>query len=156
ELHVHCYRIVGSRHEAEDLVQETLLRAWRKLDTFEGRASFRAWLYKIATNACLDALGRHARRRLPPLVGPASDPHAAVPAPAAQYAWLEPMPDDWIVEAAAGPESRYSMLESVSLAFAAALQALPARQRAVFILRDVLDWPAKDIGEMLGLTLSAV
>jgi RNA polymerase sigma-70 factor (ECF subfamily) len=157
ELQVHCYRILGSRHEAEDLVQETLLRAWRRLDTYAGRASFRAWLYKIATNACLDALGRRrARRSLPPLAGPASDPRAPLQPPTPERVWLEPMPDDWIVEAAAGPEARYTTLESVSLAFMAALQALPPRQRAVLILSDVLDWPARDVGELLGLTLSSV
>ena len=157
ELQVHCYRILGSRHEAEDLVQETLLRAWRRLDTYQGRASFRAWLYKIATNACLDALGRRrARRTLPPLVGPAADPRAPLQTANRESMWLEPMPDAWIVEAASGPEARYTLHESVSLAFTAALQVLPPRQRAVLILNDVLDWPARDVGELLGLTLSSV
>jgi RNA polymerase sigma-70 factor, ECF subfamily len=157
ELQVHCYRILGSRHEAEDLVQETFLRAWRRLDTYAGRASFRAWLYKIATNVCLDALDhQRTRRALPPLAGPASDPRAPIQPPTSEPVWLEPVPDEWLLEAAAGPEARYATLESVSLAFLAALQALPPRQRAVLILSDVLDWPARDVAELLELTVSSV
>jgi RNA polymerase sigma-70 factor (ECF subfamily) len=157
ELYVHCYRILGSLYEAEDQVQETMLRAWRRLDTYEGRASFRAWLYKIATNACLDALDRQrVRRSLPLKLTPASDPQAAVAPPLREPVWLEPFPDDWLVETAAGPEARYLSGESVSLAFLAALQVLPPRQRAVLILSDVLDWPAREIADMIGLTVSAV
>ena len=156
ELQVHCYRILGSLHEAEDLVQETFLRAWRRLDTYQGRASFRAWLYKIATNACLDALDRaRSRRLLPARSQPASDPHAPILPPAPEISWLEPFPDEWLVEAAAGPEARYSAYESVSLAFLAALQALPPRQRATLILSDVLDWPSREVADLLGLTVSA-
>jgi RNA polymerase sigma-70 factor (ECF subfamily) len=156
ELQIHCYRILGSLHEAEDLVQETLLRAWRRLDSYEGRASFRAWLYKIATNACLDVLDqRRSRRTLPTSARPASDPHTPIAPPPSEPVWLEPFPDEWLVEAAASPEARYTALESVSLAFLAALQALPPRQRAVLILSDVLDWSAREVAELLGLTVSA-
>src|SRR5437899_2253617 len=116
ELQVHCYRILGSRHEAEDLVQETLLRAWRRLDTYAGRAPFRAWLYKIATNACLDALDRRRTRRfLPPQAGRASDPRTPIRSPSPEAVWLEPVPDEWLAETVAGPEARYTGLESVSL-----------------------------------------
>jgi RNA polymerase sigma-70 factor (ECF subfamily) len=157
ELQVHCYRILGSRQEAEDLVQETLLRAWRRLDTYAGRATFRAWLYKIATNACLDRLDRQRTRRLLPWqAGPASDPRAPLQPPALEPVWLEPVPDEWLAETALAPEARYNLLESVSLAFLAALQGLPARQRAVLILSDVLDWPARDVADLLKLTVSAV
>jgi RNA polymerase sigma-70 factor (ECF subfamily) len=160
ELQVHCYRLLGSLHEAEDLVQETLLRAWRRLDTYEGRASFRAWLYKIATNACLDVLAsrKRAQRLLPQAAHPAADPRAAILPPAAEtaYAWLEPFPDEWLVQAAANPETRYTAHESISLAFLATLQLLPPRQRAALILSDVLDWRAKEIADLLNLTVSAV
>src|SRR5574342_74324 len=105
ELQLHCYRLLGSLHEAEDLVQETLLRAWRRLDSYEGRASFRAWLYKIATNACLDVLAsrKRARRVLPPATHPAADPSAAVMAPMMEPIWLDPFPDEWLVESALNP-----------------------------------------------------
>jgi RNA polymerase sigma-70 factor (ECF subfamily) len=157
ELQVHCYRILGSLQEAEDMVQETFLRAWRRLDSFEGRSSLRAWLYKIATNACLDALERKkARRSLPRDKTPASDPLAQVSPPSSEATWLEPYPDEWLVDSAAGPEARFLASESVTLAFLAALQGLPARQRAVLILKDVLDWPASEVAEMTGLTTSAV
>ncbi len=156
ELQVHCYRILGSLHEAEDLVQETFLRAWRRLDTYQGRASFRAWLYKIATNACLDALDRmRSRRLLPARTHPVSDPGAPILPPTPEISWLEPFPDEWLVDATANPEARYSAYESVSLAFLAALQALPPRQRAALILSDVLDWSSREVAELLGLTVSA-
>lgn len=158
ELQVHCYRLLGSLHDAEDLVQETFLRAWRRLDTFEGRASFRAWLYKIATNACLDTLDRRRapRRALPSTARPAADPRTPFIPPIAEPVWLEPFPDEWLVEAAASPEARYSARESVSLAFLAALQLLPPRQRAVLLLCDVLDWSAREAAELLGVTVPAV
>ena len=156
ELQVHCYRILGSFHDAEDLVQETLLRAWRRLDTYQGRASFRAWLYKIATNACLDKLDRRrTQRSLPPGVRQASDPHAPIEPPILEPIWLEPFPDEWLSEAMVDPEGRYTLVESVSFAFLAALQILPPRQRAALILSDVLDWSAREIAELLGLTISA-
>lgn len=156
ELQIHCYRILGSLHDAEDLVQETFLRAWRRLDTYEGRASFRAWLYKIATHACLDALDHmRSRRLLPTQSRPASDPSALILPPTAEVSWLEPFPDDWLVEAALDPEARYSTTESVSLAFLTALQSLPPRQRAALILSDVLDWSAREVAELLELSVSA-
>jgi RNA polymerase sigma-70 factor (ECF subfamily) len=158
ELQVHCYRILGSLHEAEDMVQETLLRAWKRLDTYEGRASFRAWLYKIATNACLDKLdSKRSRRLLPFNILPASDPKSSIQPPSPEITWLEPFPDEWLGdESAINPEARYTASESVSLAFLTALQALPPRQRAVLILRDVLDFSAIETAEVLELTVSSV
>ncbi len=158
ELQVHCYRILGSLTEAEDMVQETFLHAWRRLGTFQGRSSFRAWLYKIATNACLDTLDKRRRqRRLPTFLYPAADPHAPVAPPPTEISWLEPFPDEWLTdEAAANPEAHYNAYESISLAFLAALQILPPRQRAVLILMDVLDWSAQETADLLGASVSAV
>jgi len=158
ELQIHCYRILGSLHEAEDMVQETMLRAWKRLDTYEGRASFRAWLYKIATNACLDALDQRRSRRLLPFdTVPASDPLAAILPPTPEMTWLEPLPDEWLADTnAIDPEARYSESESISLSFLTALQILPPRQRAVLILRDVLDFSAIETAEVLELTVSSV
>jgi RNA polymerase sigma-70 factor, ECF subfamily len=157
ELQVHCYRILGSLHEAEDMVQETLLKAWKRLHSYEGRASFRAWLYKIATNTCLDFLDQRRSRRLLPLdVGPASDPGMAIQPPTAEMTWLEPFPDEWLRDTrAVNPEARYSDLESISLSFMTALQSLPPRQRAVLILRDVLDFSANETADVLEITLSS-
>jgi RNA polymerase sigma-70 factor, ECF subfamily len=158
ELRIHCYRILGSWQEAEDLVQETMLRAWKRLDSYEGRASFRAWLYKIATNACLDALDQRRSRRLLPFTSlPASNPQSAIQPPSPELTWLEPFPDEWLGDRSTlSPEARYSESESVSLAFLSALQALPPRQRAVLILRDVLDFSTNETAEVLELTLSSV
>jgi RNA polymerase sigma-70 factor (ECF subfamily) len=158
ELQIHCYRILGSLQEAEDLVQETFLRAWRRLDTYQGRASFRAWLYKIATNACLDMLDqRHSRRLLPMDIYPASDPKARVDPPPSEIYWLEPFPDEWLVDQTAiNPEARYTLYESVSLAFLTALQALPPRQRAVLILTDILDWSGREVADLLETSISSV
>jgi len=156
ELQVHCYRMLGSLQDAEDLVQETLLRAWQKLDTFEGRASFRAWLYKIATNVCLDALDRRPRRSLPPETHRASDPTAPIKPPITEPIWLEPFPDDLLADESTSPEARYGARESITLAFLTALQILTARQRAVLILRDVLDWRAEEVAKLLELTVPAV
>lgn len=157
ELQVHCYRILGSLHDAEDLVQETMLRAWRRLDTYEGRASFRAWLYKIATNACLDFLDRQRHRRtLPNLSLPGSDPSTGVVPPTPEMTWLEPFPDELLSDpAAVNPEARYTTSESISLSFLTALQVLPPRQRAVLILRDVLDFSAAETAEVLEITVSS-
>ena len=157
ELRVHCYRILGSSHEAEDLVQETFLRAWKRLSTYEGRASFRAWLYKIATNACLDFLDQRRSRRLLPFdVSPASEPNASILPPVAEMTWLEPFPDEWLSDPSAiNPEARYTASESVSLSFLTALQVLPPRQRAVLILRDVLDFSASETAEVLEITVSS-
>jgi RNA polymerase sigma-70 factor, ECF subfamily len=158
ELQAHCYRLLGSLHEAEDMVQETYLRAWKRLDSYEARATFRAWLYKIATNACLDALDkRRSRRLLPNRVGSASDPHAPIATASAEIAWLEPYPDEWLVDqGAVNPEARYAESESISLSFLAALQVLPPRQRAALILSDVLDFSSREVAELLGLTVPAV
>ena len=158
ELQVHCYRILGSLHESEDMVQETMLKAWNRLDTYEGRASFRSWLYKIATNSCLDFLDQQKSRRLLPFekLSP-SDPKAPILPPTTEITWLEPFPDEWLGDkSAVNPETRYSDSESISLAFLTALQALPPRQRAVLILRDVLDFSAIETGEVLELTVSSV
>ena len=158
ELQVHCYRILGSLHEAEDMVQETMIRAWKHLAAYEGRASFRSWLYKIATNACLDFLdSKRSRRLLPFTILPASNPKSAIQPPSHEMTWLEPFPDEWLADKSAlNPEARYSDSESISLAFLAALQALPPRQRAVLILRDVLDFSANETTDILDLTLSSV
>lgn len=158
ELQVHCYRILGSLHESEDMVQETMLKAWRRLNTYEGRASFRSWLYKIATNSCLDFLDQQKIRRLLPFekLSP-SDPQNPILPPAPEITWLEPFPDEWLGDKSAiNPEARYSDTESISLAFLTALQALPPRQRAVLILRDVLDFSATETADVLELTVSSV
>lgn len=158
ELQVHCYRILGSLHEGEDMVQETILKAWKRLDTYEGRASFRSWLYKIATNSCLDFLDQKKSRRLLPFEGRSpSDPKTPILPPTPEISWLEPFPDEWLGDKSAiNPEARYSDTESISLAFLTALQTLPPRQRAVLILRDVLDFSANETSEVLELTTSSV
>src|SRR5262249_10406363 len=155
ELHVHCYRILGSAYDAEDAVQETLLAAWRGLEGFEGRASVRTWLYQVATSRCLHAL-RSASRR-PPMSGP--DLGLPEPTRAGEVAWLEPYPDvllDGLADLAPGPDARYEAREAISLAFVTALQLLPPRQRAVLILRDVLGFRAADLARMLGTTQESV
>src|ERR671911_577557 len=139
-LHAHCYRMLGSVHDAEDALQETLVSAWRGMSGFEGRSSLRSWLYTIATNACLRAIERRPKRVLPIDYAPAADPHDGLAEPLVESVWLEPYPDErhGLEDGLAGPEARYEQRESVELAFIAALQHLPARQRAVLILRDVL------------------
>ncbi len=150
ELQLHCYRIIGSLQDAEDLLQETMLAAWRALDQFEGRSSLRTWLYTIATNRCLNALRDRDRR-----------PVAAI-APRETYGevpYLQPYPDrllERLVDAEPGPEARYELKETVALAFVAALQQLPARQRAVLVLRDVLGFHAEEVAEMLGASRASV
>ena len=158
ELQIHCYRILGSLHEAEDMVQETYIKAWKHIGAYEGRASFRSWLYKIATNTCLDFLDtKRSRRLLPFQIDTASNPDAPIVPPSPELTWLEPFPDEWLaVTAAVNPEARYSQSESISLSFLTALQVLPARQRAVLILRDVLDFSAAETAEVLELTVSSV
>jgi len=153
EIKLHCYRMLGSLHEAEDLVQETYLRAWRNFDSFEERGSFRAWLYKIATNACLNALAsrKNARRWLPDRRLPAT---MQMPdgTPATDVAWLEPYPDshlEGIADDAPGPEARYASREAVQLAFVAVIQQLPPRQRAALLLCDVLGWSAIEAATLL-------
>ncbi len=158
ELQIHCYRILGSLQDAEDMVQETFLRAWKRLDTYQGRASFRAWLYKIATNACLDHLNqRRIRRLLPTDAYPASDPKVTIDPPSTEINWLEPFPDEWLIDQAAeNPEARYTIYESISLAFLSALQTLPPRQRATLILSDVLDWSPHEVADLLETTVPAI
>jgi RNA polymerase sigma-70 factor (ECF subfamily) len=155
-LHAHCYRMLGSVTDAEDALQETLLRAWRGLARFEGRSSLRSWLYAIATNAGLRAIERRPKRVLPIDYAPAADPHDALGAPLVESVWVEPYPDASLEEGLAGPEARYEQRESVELAFIAALQHLPARQRAVLILRDVLGFSAREVAEVLETTPTGV
>lgn len=157
ELQVHCYRMLGSFEEAEDLVQETMLRAWRKRATFEGRSTFRAWLYRIATNACLDFLARHPRQ---PVLRQhaAPDPEVGAAAPP-DIAWLQPYPDhlfDPVAPADAEPEAQVVAKETIELAFLAAIQYLPPRQRAMLILRDVLGWSANETAALLEVSVAAV
>ncbi|WP_345962300.1 RNA polymerase subunit sigma-70 [Streptomyces sp. BRB040] len=144
ELHVHCYRMLGSFEDAEDTVQETFLRAWRRRETFQGRSTFRAWLYRIATNACLDLL---AKRRPEPATG-------------GEVRWLQPYPDRLLDELPAGgadePEAVAVARETIELAYLVAVQHLAPRPRAVLILRDVLGWPAKDVAELLGDSVNSV
>ena len=156
ELLAHCYRLLGSVDEAEDLVQETFLRAWRSYDGFEGRSSVRTWLYRIATNVCLTAIERRGRRPLPSgLGGPADGPQAPVQA-APEVPWLQPLPGALVTTDRADPAAITASRAGVRLAFVAALQYLSARQRAMLILRDVLQWPAADVAELLGTTTTAV
>jgi len=156
ELISHCYRMVGSLHDAEDLVQETLLRAWRKLETFEGRASFRAWLYKIATNASLDFLRKRSRRFLPPAYREASAPDEPMLPPDSRPIWLEPFPDELLESSDIGPEARYEEKESITLAFLTALQLLPPRQRSALLFCDVLNWRVGEVAALLETTVSAI
>ena len=156
ELHLHCYRLLGSLHEAEDMVQETMLRAWQHSDTFKSQASVRTWLYRIATNVCLDALKKRSSRTLPVMASPAADPFLPLAPAWAESTWLEPYPDSWLAEATEDPAARYSRRESVSLAFLTVLQLLPPRQRAILILSDVLDWRASEIASLLSISVSAV
>jgi RNA polymerase sigma-70 factor (ECF subfamily) len=154
QLRTHCYRMLGSLHDAEDAVQETMLRAWRGLARFESRSSLRSWLYRIATNASLRMIEKRPKRMLPIDYGPAADPHIAFGEPLTESIWLEPFPDAQLgVEASMlGPDARYEQRESIELAFAAAFQHLPARQRAVLILRDVLGFSARETAEALEMT----
>jgi RNA polymerase sigma-70 factor (ECF subfamily) len=158
ELRAHCYRMLGSTHDAEDSLQEALLRAWRGLRGFEGRSSLRSWLYRIATNTCLDELTRRPRRVLPADYGPAGDPHDPSGAPLTESVWVEPYPDEMLEaeDLSAAPEARYERREAVELAFIAALQHLPPRQRAVLLLRDVLGFSAREVAESLEATVGSV
>jgi RNA polymerase sigma-70 factor, ECF subfamily len=158
ELQAHCYRMLGSAADAEDALQETLLRAWRGLPSFEGRSSLRTWLYRIATNVSLRMLERRPKRVLPIEYGPASDPHDRPEGPLVEQVWLDPYPDEALgIEGGhASPEARYEERESVELAFVAALQHLPGRQRAVLLLRDVLGFAPAEIATTLDATPAAV
>jgi RNA polymerase sigma-70 factor (ECF subfamily) len=157
-LDAHCYRMLGSVHDAEDAMQEALLRAWRAIARFEGRSSLRTWLYTIATNVCLKAIERRPKLVLPVDFGPPTDPHELTAPPLAESVWIEPYPDGrlGLAEPLAGPEARYEQRESVELAFIAALQLLPARQRAVLILRDVLGFSGEEVAEALDTSPGAV
>jgi len=158
QLRAHCYRMLGSLADADDALQETFLRAWRGLGRFEGRSSLRSWLYTIATNASLRLVERRPKRVLPVDYGPAADPHGEPAGPLTETVWLEPYPDAelGIEDALLGPDARYEQRESIELAFTAALQHLPARQRAVLILRDVLGFSARETAEALETTSVSV
>lgn len=156
ELRAHCYRMLGSVIEAEEIVQETFLRAWSRRETYAGRATLRAWLYKIATNLCIDTQRRKPRRALPITREPASTLEQPIPASIYEPIWLEPYPADIPAPEGTNPEARYSMVKSIKLAFLASLHLLPPFQRAVLILRDVLDWPASEVADVLGQTIPSV
>jgi RNA polymerase sigma-70 factor, ECF subfamily len=158
ELHAHCYRMLGSLHDAEDALQETLLGAWRGLARFEHRSSFRSWLYKIATNACLDAIKRRPKRVLPVDYGPPSAPQVDPGEPLVESVWVEPYPDETLGldDGYATPEARYEQREAVELAFIAALQHLPANQRSVLILREVLGFSAREVAGSLETSVASV
>ncbi|MFT3781790.1 MAG: RNA polymerase subunit sigma-70 [Nibricoccus sp.] len=159
EIRLHCYRLMGSLHDAEDMTQETLLRAWRNRSRFAGRSSIRHWLYRIATNGCLNLLAKRKNRHrlLPDAVGPAT---RKMPAgePAEEIPWLEPHPDfllETAPDAAPPPNARYEQRESIRLAFVAAIQRLGSKQRAVLLLRDVLGWSASETAQCLGLSIAS-
>ncbi|MGZ6372355.1 MAG: sigma-70 family RNA polymerase sigma factor [Candidatus Limnocylindria bacterium] len=156
ELTAYCYRMLGSAFEAEDAVQETLVRAWRSLDRFEGRAALRSWLYRIATNVSIDMLNGRERRARPMDLGPASTADAALGAPLPEATWLQPIPDGRVLPTDGDPAEMAVMRETVRLAFVAALQHLPPRQRAVLILREVLQWQATEVAELLDTTVASV
>ncbi|HEX8123053.1 MAG TPA: sigma-70 family RNA polymerase sigma factor [Solirubrobacteraceae bacterium] len=159
ELHAHCYRMLGSVYDAEDALQEALLKAWKALARFEGRSSLRSWLYTIATNTCLNHIARRPKARVLPLdYGPATDPHAGPGEPLIESVWVEPYPDEQLGlgDGLAGPEARYELRESVELAFIVALQHLPATQRATLILREVLGFSAAEVAEVLDTSVASV
>src|SRR5580700_9761785 len=153
DLLAHCYRMLGSVQDAEDQVQETLIRAWRSYDEFEGRSSLRTWLYRIATNACLRALENGSRRPLPSGLGaPGEYPEVPLPAARPEVPWLQPIPDALVSAGPGDPAEIVALRQGTRLALIAALQYLPPRQRAVLILRDVLRWRAAEVAELLGTT----
>ncbi len=156
ELTGYCYRILGSAFEAEDAVQETFIRAWRAYDRFEGRAALRSWLYKIATNVCLDMKGASQRRARPIDINPALTAGHPLGQPLADAHWVEPAPDDRTIVAGGDPADVAVARETIRLAFIAALQHLPPRQRAVLILREVLRWRAEEVAELLDTTVASV
>src|SRR5580698_685526 len=153
ELLAHCYRMLGSVHDAEDQLQETLLRAWRSYDQFEGRSSLRTWLYRIATNTCLRAIETRQRRPLPSGLGqPSDDPSGPLDGAQREVPWLEPIPDALI---STDPAAVVTSRTNIRLALIAALQYLPPKQRAVLILRDVLGWRAAEVADLLGMSVAA-
>lgn len=158
KLHAHCYRMLGSTHDAEDALQEAMMRAWKSLAKFEGRSSVSSWLYKISTNTCLDAIGKRPKRILPMDHGPAADPAEGPGAPITESVWIEPYPDEQLAveDGYAAPEAQYEEREAVELAFIAALQHLPANQRAVLITREVLGYSAKEVADLLDTSVASV
>src|SRR3954471_5960046 len=156
ELTGYCYRMLGSGFEAEDAVQETFVRAWRKFESFEGRSSLRSWLYRIATNVCLDMLQGPQRRARPMDMGPASTAETALGAPLTETTWVMPIADGAVLPEDSDPAELTAQRETLRLAFIAALQHLPPRQRAVLILREVLRWQASEVGELLGMSVASV
>jgi RNA polymerase sigma-70 factor (ECF subfamily) len=158
ELHAHCYRMLGSVHDADDALQDALLRAWRGLEKFEQRSSLRSWLYRITTNICLDVISRRPKRVLPIDHGPAAGPGDGLADPLTESVWIEPYADQQhgVGDGYAAPDAHFEQRESVELAFIAALQHLPASQRAVLILRDVLGFSAREAADLLGRTVPSV
>jgi RNA polymerase sigma-70 factor (ECF subfamily) len=156
ELTAHCYRMLGSAFEAEDAMQEMRVRAWRSFDRFEGRSAVKSWLYRIATNVCLDMIHGRERRARPMDLGPAHSAAGPLPAPQPEATWIQPMPDSRIVLDAGDPADMAADRETIRLAFVAALQHLPARQRAVLILREVLRWKADEVAELLDTSVASV
>jgi RNA polymerase sigma-70 factor, ECF subfamily len=156
ELTGYCYRMLGSAFEAEDAVQETMVRAWRSYDRFEGRAALRSWLYRIATNVCLDLLKGRNRRAMPMDLGPARDPGGPVGGTLPEVTWIEPIPDELAVSAEGDPADVAANRETIRLAFVAAMQHLPPRQRAVLILCEVLRWKASEVAELLETSVASV
>jgi RNA polymerase sigma-70 factor (ECF subfamily) len=158
ELHAHCYRMLGSVYDAEDALQEAMLRAWKAIGKFEGRSSLRSWLYTIATNTCLNHIAKRPKRVLPVDYGPAADPHAPPGEPLVESVWIEPYPDEvlGIEDGRAAPEASFEQREGVELAFVAALQHLPPNQRAVLILREVMGFSAKEVADQLDTSVASV
>ncbi len=156
ELTGYCYRMLGSVFEADDAVQDTMVRAWKAIDRFEGRSSLRSWLYRIATNACLDMLRSRQRRARPMDMGPSSKADGVLPAMMAESVFVEPIPDARVLSDRADPAEVASTRETIRLAFVSALQYLPARQRAVLILREVLRWEATEVADLLDTTVASV
>ena len=156
ELTGYCYRMLGSVFDADDAVQETLLRAWRGLDDFEGRSAARSWLYRIATNVCLDMLRSRQRRARPMDLGPSSTAEAPIGPLLPEHAWVQPIPDSRVLPGDGDPAELAAQRDSVRLAFVAALQHLPARQRAVLILREVLRWQATEVADLLDTSVASV
>ena len=156
ELNAYCYRMLGSAFEAEDAVQDTMMRAWKSIDRFEGRAALRTWLYRIATNVCLDMIGSRERRARPMDLGPAREPVLDNLAMLPEVTWIEPIPDGSVMPAGGDPAEVAVARETIKLAFVAALQHLPAQQRAVLILCEVLRWKAAEVAELLDTSVAAV
>ncbi len=156
ELHAHCYGMLGSSHDADDALQDALLKAWKALDRFEGRSSLRTWLYTVATHACLDSVRRRGTRAMPIDLGPSSERAVVDAAPRTDVAWLGPYPDTALTDGPLGPDARYEQREAVELAFVAACQHLPGNQRAALLLFEVLGFSAAEIAEMMGTSRASV